>query len=61
MTDGDRKFEEMFPGKTALDVFPMDGHATECPRCGLKFKTMLHRFCGNHYCPPREWEASGQP
>lgn len=57
MTDGDRKFEETFPGKKALDVFPMDGSATECPRCGLEFKTLLHRFCQHRYCPPRELNA----
>jgi hypothetical protein len=55
MTEGDREFENAFPGKTALEIFPMDGKATQCPRCSLEFKTLLHPFCQNRYCPPREW------
>ena len=56
MTEGDRVFEQTFPGKQALDIFPMDGTAKSCPRCDLAFSTMLHPFCQNRYCPPREWE-----
>lgn len=58
MTDGDRKFEEAFPGKTALDVFPMTGKETACPRCDLQFKSMMHGFCQHRYCPPRELEQA---
>jgi hypothetical protein len=54
MTDGDRKLEQGFPGKSALDIFPMDGSEKSCPRCGLGFKSLLHPFCQHRYCPPRE-------
>jgi hypothetical protein len=54
MTDGDREFEKQHPGKTALEVFPMDGAEKACPRCRLEFKTLLHPFCQHRYCPPRE-------
>jgi hypothetical protein len=54
MTNGDRKFEAEFPGKTALEVFPMDGTEKSCARCSLEFKTLLHPFCQHRYCPARE-------
>lgn len=54
MTSGDREFELKFPGKTALEVFPMTGTDTTCPRCDLEFKSRLHPFCQHKYCPPRE-------
>lgn len=54
MTEGDRTFEREYPGKHALDVFPMTGRETACPRCGLEFKTLLHSMCQHRYCPPRE-------
>ena len=54
MTESDRKFEAEFPGKKALDVFPMTGKEHACPRCNLEFKTLLHPFCQHRYCPPRE-------
>lgn len=28
--------------------------ATECPKCGLQAKTLLHRFCTHKVCPVRE-------
>lgn len=28
--------------------------ATECPKCGLEAKTLLHRFCTHAACPVRE-------
>jgi hypothetical protein len=28
--------------------------ATECPKCGLQAKTLLHRFCTHKACPVRE-------
>jgi hypothetical protein len=54
MTKGDREFERNFPGKKALDVFPMDGTEKACPRCDLQFSTMLHGMCEHRYCPPNE-------
>jgi hypothetical protein len=58
MTDGDREFEKAFAGKSALDVFPMDGSEVACPRCDLQFSTMLHSFCQHKHCPPRELSNS---
>lgn len=54
MTDGDKEFEKNFPGKKALDIFPMTGSETACPRCDLEFKTLLHPSCQHKYCPPNE-------
>lgn len=30
----------------------------ECPKCGLKAKTSVHRFCTYSFCPPREAVSS---
>jgi len=54
MTEGDREFERNFPGRSALDIFPMDGTEAACPRCDLQFNKLLHLFCQHRYCPPRE-------
>ena len=40
MTEGDRVFEEKFPGKNVLEVFPMKGDETACPKCDLQFKNI---------------------
>ena len=58
MTEGDRVFEEKFPGKNVLEVFPMKGDETACPKCDLQFKTLLHPFCQHKHCPPRALSAS---
>jgi hypothetical protein len=39
----------------------MDRNATECPKCGLKAKTLLHRFCTHQQCPVREMLNSETP
>lgn len=59
MKAGDEKVQELMAstGKSLLELFPMEGDSTECPRCSLEFKTMLHPFCQHHYCPPRDYTA----
>lgn len=34
----------------------MTGKATSCPKCNLKFRSMLFQFCQHKNCPVREFE-----
>lgn len=54
--EADDLMQEVLDGRPLLEVFPMSGASTECPRCGLEFKTLLHPFCQHKHCPPREFK-----
>jgi hypothetical protein len=54
--EADELMKKVLDGKPLLEVFPMDGSSTSCPRCDLEFKSLLHLFCQHKDCPPREFK-----
>lgn len=54
---GDRRFghgssvEDCKAQILDIEVNLLLSGVTSCPRCGLEFKTLLHRFCQHEGCP----------
>lgn len=39
--------------KIADEILKLLSPVEECPSCGLKADTLLHKFCTHRYCPTR--------
>lgn len=49
------RYPRYFHKPDSLDHYPtMTGKETACPKCGLKFNTLLHPFCTHKVCPPNK-------